>query len=108
MWLHLSLSLVTLFASSVFSSEIKRPLDCEDPLASVGEACARPIDDIVAVAPGSSYIAKIECKDCPWVNGGRHHKVVNRDQIFVCVAQAGGFSTAVRSKYLSILTADSF
>ncbi|EDU47125.1 hypothetical protein PtrSN002B_007075 [Pyrenophora tritici-repentis] len=73
-------------------ADIPKALDCSDPKSAAKvKACAQPIADVTAVVPGSSYIAKIECKDCPYVNreenavddkvvGG---KVVNGDQILL-------------------------
>lgn len=69
-------------------TEIPKALNCSRPQgAAKVKACAQPIAHITAVVPGSSYIANIECKDCPFVN--REEKVVdgkvaNGDQILVC------------------------
>lgn len=46
------------------------PRDCHpapdhDPLDDA--ACTKPVDDIVAVATDSSYIATIACNNCPYV-----------------------------------------
>jgi hypothetical protein len=53
------------------------------------EECARPIEHVVAVVPGSHYVAKIECKDCPYkrYKEGIHRppvsEVVKGDHILV-------------------------
>ncbi|KAL6703029.1 hypothetical protein ACN47E_010305 [Coniothyrium glycines] len=89
MWLY-GLPLAALFAAYAQGSpsDIGRPVDCRGGLDTPNdEACARPVHDIVAVAPGLSYSAKIECRHCSWAQ--RHvqedhetHQVVRRDQIF--------------------------
>lgn len=74
-------------------TEIPNALNCSAPQgAAKVKACALPIAHVTAVVPGSSYIAKIECKDCPFVDREEkviddkvvNGKVVNGDQILVC------------------------
>ncbi|KNG43972.1 hypothetical protein TW65_09231 [Stemphylium lycopersici] len=77
---------VPLFAavvSLVYAAEIPNALDCRDAekTGNVDE-CAQPIADVTAVTPGSSYIAKIDCKDCPYVEE-IEDKVVNADHILL-------------------------
>lgn len=86
MWLY-GLTLAPLLACVVHSAQIHEPLDCREPSESSGniEACARPVDDIVAIVPGSSYIANVECKDCPYLKEtwGADHEPLRVDQKLV-------------------------
>jgi hypothetical protein len=68
----------------VCSSRIPQALDCHDPeeTGNVDE-CAQPIADVTAVVPRSSYIAKIECKNCPFALP-EQGTVENADYLFVC------------------------
>lgn len=82
---------VPLFAavvSLVYAAEIPNALDCRDPEETGNVECAQPIADVTAVTPGSSYIAKIDCKDCPYVER-IEDKVVNADHILVCCVPGG-------------------
>lgn len=67
----------------VRSSKIPDALDCHNPeeTGDVDE-CAQPIANVTAIVPGSSYIAKIECKDCPFVVPG-DDKLGSTDYLFV-------------------------
>ena len=68
----------------VHGSRIPSALDCHDPKETGDvDECARPIADITAVVPGSAYIAKVECKDCPYVVSEGGH-VANEDYLLVC------------------------
>ncbi|KAF1849656.1 uncharacterized protein K460DRAFT_372136 [Cucurbitaria berberidis CBS 394.84] len=81
-----ALSLVLLLYSSVCAAYLHEALDFSKPSAKDGrlEARLQPIDDVVVV-PGSSYIAKIECKDCPYAEYTKEseRKIVKTDQIFL-------------------------
>lgn len=66
------------------AAEIRKALDCLRQDGAL-EACARPVDPVTAAVPGSSYVASIECNDCPYaelVGGG--YRLVKKDQILVC------------------------
>ncbi|RMZ69405.1 hypothetical protein GMOD_00006206 [Pyrenophora seminiperda CCB06] len=78
----LGVALLFPLISSARIAEIPKALDCS---ASKGvanvKACAQPIAHVTAIVPGSSYIAKIECEDCPYVH--REEKVVNSHHILL-------------------------
>jgi len=59
------------FFQLVRGTDIPNALDCHDPeeTGNVKE-CAQPIADVTAVAPRSSYIAKVKCVDCPFAPPG--------------------------------------
>ncbi|KAF1940974.1 hypothetical protein EJ02DRAFT_455632 [Clathrospora elynae] len=84
----LRIPLALSLASIVCASEISEALDCRNTSERKGSlaACAQPIHDVVAVVPGSSYVAKIECKDCPYFapadEPGYGHNIQRSDQIF--------------------------
>ncbi|KAF1833351.1 hypothetical protein BDW02DRAFT_500858 [Decorospora gaudefroyi] len=61
--------LLPLLISSVGSANIPTAIDCSKP-QEAAEECAQPIEHVVAVVPGSSYVAKIDCKDCPYYERG--------------------------------------
>lgn len=63
------------------SSKIPDALDCHDP--EDVDKCAQPIADVTAVVPGSSYIAKVECKDCPFIIPGDGN-LGSTNYLFVC------------------------
>jgi hypothetical protein len=74
MILLFGLSLVSaMFVAAGAIEEI--PLGCQNSLWSDKEICARPIDDVVAVTPGSSYAAKLRCYDCP------HNEQVTNERV---------------------------
>lgn len=62
--------------------------ECRDRSHSHTEApsCSLPIQDVVAVAPGSLYTAKIRCYDCPRTNKAMHSEpeIVFEDNDLVC------------------------
>jgi hypothetical protein len=62
------LPLVSLLLCTVAGSNVI-PSECLDFRKSDREACAQPIEDVVAVTPGSSYAAKLRCYDCPFDKG---------------------------------------
>jgi hypothetical protein len=84
--------LIFSLASLVYSADIPKALDCSDLSKENGnlEACYEPIGDVVAVVPGSSYVAKLECKDCPYLKEeGRRSQdaedgISKGDVVFVC------------------------
>jgi hypothetical protein len=78
------------------------PLGCQNSLWSDKEICARPIDDVVAVTPGSSYAAKLRCYDCPYneqVTIGRlgETKPVFGDNDLVCALQVRKFAIVLEA-----------
>jgi hypothetical protein len=40
---------------------------CTNPSPAEEEPCAQPIEDVVAVTPGSFYTAKTRCYNCPYL-----------------------------------------
>jgi hypothetical protein len=42
------------------------PPECRDPSLVGTKPCHQPIDDVLAVTPGSFYTAKIQCYDSPY------------------------------------------
>ena len=97
-------------AASVRVAEIPKALNCSDPTdAAKVKACAQPIADTTAIVPESSYIAKIECKDCPYVNREEKvvdgkvvdGKIVNGDQILVCQPSASNLHSTHATGRLS-------
>ena len=62
----LGLSLVSFLLSSVVAQDEFDFTDCQNEGADA-EKCAQKIDNVVAVTPGISYISKISCRDCPYV-----------------------------------------
>lgn len=85
--LLLALSLLPLLFSATSLADVRKALDCRvpSPTDQSIETCLQPIDDVVAVVSGSSYVAKVECKDCPYAQrterGG--HTILKSDQILV-------------------------
>jgi hypothetical protein len=59
------LSLLSLLGGNAVASQAI-PSDCRDSRESDNEACAQPIEPVVAVTPRSFYTAKIRCYDCPY------------------------------------------
>ena len=43
------------------------PRNCTHPSPADEELCAQPIEDVIAVTPGSFYTAKIGCHNCPYL-----------------------------------------
>jgi hypothetical protein len=91
MILLFGLSLASALLSAAGAIE-EIPLGCQNSLWSDQEICARPIDDVVAVTPGSSYAAKLRCYDCPYneqvTNGPpREAQPVLSDNDLVCAPQ---------------------
>lgn len=82
--------LVSLLVSSVIAGEDFSFADCSKEGADV-EKCAQKMDSVVEVAPGASYLSKIACKDCSYVetwkydsgNGKPESKVTHGDQELV-------------------------
>jgi hypothetical protein len=58
------LSLLSLLFRDVAASHAI-PSDCRNP-QSDKDACAQPIEDVIAVTPRTFYAAKIRCYDCPY------------------------------------------
>jgi hypothetical protein len=91
--LLLGISLVLSLLSLLHARDIPKLPNCEEPLDTGNEEeCARPVEDVVAVVPGSHYVAKIECKDCPYSRykkgtGKSKSEVVKGDHILVCSVQ---------------------
>ena len=72
--------------SSAHAADIPEVLDCDlDGRGKVPEGCEAPIAPVAAVVPGSSYIAKIECKDCPYEDP-EDHEVITGDNVLVCIS----------------------
>lgn len=71
--LLLRLSLGLLLAWSVHAANVHSALECLHPASQDIEACSQPVEDVVAIVPGSSYAAKIECKDCPYAQITKGH-----------------------------------
>jgi hypothetical protein len=42
------------------------PPECRDVYLVDSKPCHQPIEDVLAVTPGSFYTAKIRCYDCPY------------------------------------------
>lgn len=85
----LSGPLLSLFlVASARAADIPTALDCVDPATKDAAACDRRIEDVVAIVPGASYVAKIECNDCPYSRetelAHAGHEVLTSDQILVC------------------------
>ncbi|KAI4666129.1 uncharacterized protein J4E78_003596 [Alternaria triticimaculans] len=69
--------------SSACAADIPEVLDCDlDGRGKVPEGCEAPIAPVAAVVPGSSYIAKIECKDCPYEDP-EDHEVITGDNVLL-------------------------
>ena len=76
---------VPLLASLVQCIDIHEPLDCGGSTRRDVDACASPIDEIVAIVPGSSYVAKIEHKEQRGVRSVHEDdEIVENDTILVC------------------------
>lgn len=72
--------------SSAYAADIPEVLDCDlDGRGKVPEGCEALIAPVAAVVPGSSYIAKIECKDCPY-EVPEDHEVITGDNVLVCIS----------------------
>jgi hypothetical protein len=94
------LSGVTLLAgllSSTYAAEISTVLDCGlDERLEVPEECEAPIAPVAAVVPGLSYIAKIECKDCPYEDP-KDHEIVPNDHVLVRIGVGSEFRMCLKS-----------
>lgn len=87
-------SYCSLLASLLFgavASSIPNITKCHDSwkYQPAEEACAQPVEDVIAVTPGSFYTAKIRCHNCPYferVGKGMDSKneVVFGDNDLVC------------------------
>jgi hypothetical protein len=67
------------------AADIPKVLDCGlDERRKVPKECEAPIAPVAAVVPGLSYIAKIECKDCPYEDP-KDREVVTGDHVLVCI-----------------------
>ncbi|EUC35805.1 hypothetical protein COCCADRAFT_24238 [Bipolaris zeicola 26-R-13] len=63
----LGVPLFATFLQLARGSSVPNALDCHGPEETDNvKECAQPIADVTAVVPGSSYIAKIKCIDCPF------------------------------------------
>ncbi|KAH7084722.1 hypothetical protein BKA63DRAFT_597509 [Paraphoma chrysanthemicola] len=71
MLLPSGLALASILISAVAARDAV-PHECSGPNRRA-EACARPIQDLVTLEPGSFYTAKIRCYNCPY------HKYVDRE-----------------------------
>lgn len=79
-------SLLAGLVASACAADIPKVLDCSrDRYWEAPKECEAPIAPVAAVVPGSSYIAKIECKDCPYTD--KDDEVVNRDHVLVCISK---------------------
>lgn len=65
--------MIVLFGLSLFSLLLGRgaasvdfPNKCKDVDHLDTDTCAQPVEDVVAVTPGSFYTANIRCNDCPY------------------------------------------
>jgi hypothetical protein len=60
-----------LSASLLFSAvaaRIPNITECYDDWRyDIDVACAQPVEDVIAVTPGSFYTAKIRCNNCPYL-----------------------------------------
>jgi hypothetical protein len=61
-----------LSASLLFSAvaaSIPNITECYDDWRrdDIKEACHQPVEDVIAVTPGSFYTAKIRCHNCPYL-----------------------------------------
>jgi hypothetical protein len=79
-------SLVAGLLSSAHAADIPKALDCSvDGDWQVPQECEAPIAPVAAVVPGSSYIAKIDCKDCPYTQ--EDGELVTADHVLVCISR---------------------
>jgi hypothetical protein len=91
--LLLGISLVLSLISLVHTTEIPKLPNCERPQDTGNEEeCAQPIEDVVAVVPGLHYVAKVECKDCPYSRykkgtGKPETETIKGNYILVCPTQ---------------------
>jgi hypothetical protein len=77
-------SLLLGLLSSACAADIPKVLDCSrDGNGEVPKECEAPIAPVAAVIAGSSYIAKLECKDCPYQD--KNDELVNGDHVLVCL-----------------------
>lgn len=81
------LSLLPLVLSAVGATGLNFT-ECRHRYDSHSEAppCSQPIQDVVAVAPGSFYTAKIRCYNCARTNKATHSEpeIVLEDNDLVC------------------------
>lgn len=80
----LGVPLFATFLQLARGSSVPNALDCHDPEETDNvKECAQPIADVTAVVPGSSYIAKIKCIDCPFALP-EQEKAEKADYLLVC------------------------
>lgn len=85
-----------LFLHFAFSAAYERnhlispPRDCSDVTWSSTpeeqKKCAQPVDPVVMLANGSSYIAMMKCVDCPYAQSGGEgdkHTIEEMSQLWV-------------------------
>ncbi|KAF2848048.1 hypothetical protein T440DRAFT_455428 [Plenodomus tracheiphilus IPT5] len=77
-------SLLPLSACFICCAAFRGPFDCQGS-SQDAQACTQPVDGIVAIVPGVSYIASIECADCPYVKPSwtSDHEPLRTDQVLV-------------------------